>query len=1007
MIKSQINNQMMSFKTFCLLLISTCLSNSVFGNNPSSSLKEALQQFRMGKYCEVLETLSEIPHQASDPLSIDVSLLKTEALLALENWKSMDAAFQQLESKITGVTSALYQANFNLLKARILGQKEKFKQAEALYEQLLVDLPSALGKQHLLYSHTLAYYGLTLYDTENFGPAKKVLQQAMGLLPGDDPVLGLCYNSLANLYQHYSQNTFAKEAFLQGKEFWEKMGWVMHPDYANLLNDFSLYYFMNNELVQGEALLSQSEFINQKSCTPPSGKGYNIGARATVSLLLGDLEGASKLYSKVKSIFEKLGQHKEVATALNELGKINIELWNLPLAEEYFVQGLQQITAVFGKAKPGLIKALLLDGLATVNDYANKYEIADSLYFEEQAMLELVTGKTNIHYSNAINNHAYFYEYFDKKAEAAALYQESLAIAAAIYGKKHPSYLTTIYNLARISVSMDSIDLASEYYKIANSLQLELLNNYFASFDEQIRLDYRLQALGNFDVFFNYACFSPSPSLNTEIQNLTLATKNLVLDYATETKELAGSDNNNPSEALQKNWLETRQELSNAYNWGVVERSNFQDLIDSLELRVQEYERALIRQSPGRFNSRKQFVFEDLVDKIKPREATVDFLTFRHHAKDTFTKDSLFYFALLTKSDSQHPELIFLTDNKSLESIFNSYTHYTKNITASHQLYNLIWKPLEPFLKGISTVHLSPDGLLYQLSFGGLITDPSSEENTLLNNYQLNYYTNLRDFIQRENASAHFKTAMIVGAPIFDKPLGVQIIKGWATDHDKSSSNRSYFAPLDGADKEVSSISKRLEKKKLKFKIFKGETAAEDQIKQYLNTSAIDILHLSTHGYFLKKDTSIQQPVSYEDRLKTTKNPLVRTGLALTGANSTWSSQHQIGFGQDGLLSAQEVTDLDLSQTKLVVLSACETGLGKVTDGEGVFGLQRSFKLVGADRLIMSLWKIPDNQTAELMDYFYRFLLRKLSPQKALRKAQLKMKKIYPPFYWAGFVLIQ
>lgn len=998
----------MPYKPVFLFLFFTCFASLILGQNAARVLQKASQQFKSGKYCEVIKILEKPPQLSSDSLGLAMQLLKTESFLMLEDWKSMRATFEAVDAKITNSRSKAMHTRFKVLKARILTKQEKFEQAKKLFEQVLANLSESVAKEDKTYARTLAHYGLSLLQMEAFGEAEKAIQNALQLLPNDEPIKGICHTALANLFQHLSQNAFAEESFSRSKSLWEKQGWLLHPGYAVLLNDFSLFYFQNNDPVRGEELLALSESITQKICSPPSNTGYNVGARATLNYLLGDLEEASKLYGQVKSIFEKLGQNKEVAIALNQLGRIHLELWDLPAAAEQFRLGLQHAALLYGQDKPGLIKAFLLDGLATVNDYDDQFDKADSLYLEEQAILKVVTGKNNIHYSNAINNQAYFYEYYQEQEKAAALYQESLTIAGDIYGKKHPSYLTTLYNLARIYASMDSVALATEYYQNANALQLELLSNYFTSFDEQILLEYRLQALGNFDAFFNYACFSPTPALNTELQNISLATKNLVLDYATKTRALASSFGPGEAKTLEQSWIDTRKQLSKAYSWGVVEKSRYQGLVDSLEQRSQAYERALIRKSPEKFNRRRQLVSTDLRERIRPGEATVDFLTFRHHAEDgTSTKDSLLYFALLNKSDTPHPELIYLTDNKALESVFQSYTHYTQNLTASHQLYNLIWKPLEPFLTDVSTVHVSPDGLLYQLSFGALITDPSREENTLLDQYEIHYYTNLRDFIQGKNRRHRWNSALLVGTPSFDSSETKSQKENRTTKQGLSRNLGGYFAPLEGAGQELAYVKNHLEKKKRNLKILAGEAATEHQIKQYLSSSAVDILHLSTHGYFIKEDTAIQEAISYEDKLKTTKNPLLRTGLALTGANATWSSQRQISFEEDGLLSAQEVTDLDLSKTKLVVLSACETGLGKVQDGEGVFGLQRSFKLVGADYLVMSLWKIPDSQTAELMDHFYRFLLKKNHPQKALRKAQLKMKKDYPPYYWAGFVLIQ
>ncbi len=135
------------------------------------------------------------------------------------------------------------------------------------------------------------------------------------------------------------------------------------------------------------------------------------------------------------------------------------------------------------------------------------------------------------------------------------------------------------------------------------------------------------------------------------------------------------------------------------------------------------------------------------------------------------------------------------------------------------------------------------------------------------------------------------------------------------------------------------------------------------------------------------------------------ENPLLRSGLALAGANTWLKGETLPPEAEDGILTAEDVSGLDLLATELVVLSACETGLGEVQVGEGVFGLRRAFMLAGAKTLVMSLWKVPDKQTQELMSDFYRRILAGEARADALRQAQLAMKQKYPdPYYWGAFI---
>jgi CHAT domain-containing protein len=171
------------------------------------------------------------------------------------------------------------------------------------------------------------------------------------------------------------------------------------------------------------------------------------------------------------------------------------------------------------------------------------------------------------------------------------------------------------------------------------------------------------------------------------------------------------------------------------------------------------------------------------------------------------------------------------------------------------------------------------------------------------------------------------------------------------------------------------------------------------------------ILHLATHGFFLDDqhldpDTAWRDLTS-ADRLAGARfeNPLLRSGLLLAGFN-TWRKGGDVpAEAEDGMLTAEDVTGMDLLDTELVVLSACETGLGQVHVGEGVFGLRRAFAVAGAKTLVMSLWKVPDEQTQQLMVDFYSRILRGEGWAEALRQAQQALRARYPdPYYWGAFI---
>jgi CHAT domain-containing protein len=185
-----------------------------------------------------------------------------------------------------------------------------------------------------------------------------------------------------------------------------------------------------------------------------------------------------------------------------------------------------------------------------------------------------------------------------------------------------------------------------------------------------------------------------------------------------------------------------------------------------------------------------------------------------------------------------------------------------------------------------------------------------------------------------------------------------------------------------------------------------------------------NILHIATHGFFypdpkdvvLESDTvEVVEDITFRGGSRVfgvnsfveNNNPLMRSGLVFAGANDVWSKQNKTDSIDDGVLTAQEVANIDMRKTDLVVMSACETGLGDIKGSEGVYGLQRAFKMAGVDFMIMSLWQVPDKETEEFMTKFYKKLIKQNNIKQAFAETQKEMRKKYDPYFWAAFVLIE
>ena len=210
---------------------------------------------------------------------------------------------------------------------------------------------------------------------------------------------------------------------------------------------------------------------------------------------------------------------------------------------------------------------------------------------------------------------------------------------------------------------------------------------------------------------------------------------------------------------------------------------------------------------------------------------------------------------------------------------------------------------------------------------------------------------------------------------------------------------------LPGTAEEIKKIKQLFADNGIATQVFTQQQSTEEALKA-LSVKPPQVLHIATHGFFLPEPKN-NKAISWSNVYSTAEDPLLRSGLALAGANYAWGGKAPLQGVEDGIATAYEISQLNLTGTELVVLSACETALGAVQGSEGVFGLQRGFKMAGAKKMIVSLWQVPDKETAELMSLFYATWFKGKPIDEAFAYAQAEMRKKYSPFYWAAFILVQ
>ena len=310
---------------------------------------------------------------------------------------------------------------------------------------------------------------------------------------------------------------------------------------------------------------------------------------------------------------------------------------------------------------------------------------------------------------------------------------------------------------------------------------------------------------------------------------------------------------------------------------------------------------------------------------------------------------------------------------------------------------------MEKSLKGAKNIYISPDGLLHKISFPAI----AREQNVYLCDvYNIEIKSSTGKIIKQKEKGEAVTTISLFGGIVYD------------TDSTKTQ----IWDYLEGTKTEIQKVDQILKMGKVKVNCYSNTSATEDKFKLIATNS--NILHIATHGFFYPDPKEVQKETDNNVEVGgipfvggnrgfgvksfvENQNPLMRSGLVFAGANDVWNKLTKNENTNDGVLTAEEVSIIDMRKTKLVIMSACETGLGDIKGSEGVYGLQRAFKMAGVDYMIMSLWLVPDEETEEFMTLFYKNLIKQKGTKRAFADAQKEMRQKYDPYIWAVFVLIE
>jgi CHAT domain-containing protein len=390
----------------------------------------------------------------------------------------------------------------------------------------------------------------------------------------------------------------------------------------------------------------------------------------------------------------------------------------------------------------------------------------------------------------------------------------------------------------------------------------------------------------------------------------------------------------------------------------------------------------------------------DVRNTLGDKEAAIEII----RIQKKFRSDSVIYVALIVTNEmTDTPDFVVLGEGNKMESRwFNFYRNSIKFSIGNNISYDGYWLAISQKLDGIDRVYFSADGIYNKININTL-WDPVKEL-SVIEDLELRIVSNTRELTEVHQVNEDRpNTAEIYGFPDFNLGAEFDDMGAVAVNRTSEYGFSKGIASLPGTKVEVEEIAKMLTENNWVGNIRTSAEATEDKFK---NIDSPRLLHIATHGFFMNDIEYSDRDQSSSSHNDLNANPLLRSGVLLTGSAKAMILD-QKSDGEDGIVTAYEAMNLNLDNTEIVVLSACETGLGEVRNGEGVYGLQRAFIVAGAQNVIMSLWKVNDLTTQELMAGFYQRWLGGMDKFQAFKETQLALKNKYnDPYHWGSFVLL-
>lgn len=834
------------------------------------------------------------------------------------------------------------------------------------------------------------------------------------------------YTALKNGELLMASNKFylAEQSLKLSKALYEEEGQTGSLNYSQAISDLGLLYQSRGRYTKAKPFDERAVILRDSI----GNKGMQIVSVNNYASLKKEIGLYAEAETDLKKALEMATtQTDALAKALvgNNLAMTYLEMNKLKDAESAMVTSVSEAATVLKDNSSNFIKLQI--NLANIYRFEKKYKESEDLYLKAiaakekklgahpdlahlkmgLAQLYLEMGKTSevealLESAYEINKRklgennpatvsvqqeqASYYRFTGNFSKARVISELVVDKKKQIYGENHPSYIQALEDLALTRWYSDAVNVAKADYKVVIDNTLKYINTFFNSLNDNEKTLYWEKTNKRLQRYYAFATanYKSDAVLLREFYSTIINTKGFLLNNSSKIRNIIFSSNDESIKTSYTQWLETKENLNQAYQLSKEEIAQEKINVDSLKRRVDDLEKELSQKSAlfKESSNEKPISIETIQKQLKPNEAAVEIVELSEY-KNGFNGNEN-YVALVLKTNEI--KLVELGTGKQIEKAISDFREKTINQKPENEAYALTWKVLDEQLKGVSKLYLSLDGAYHQLSVNAL---KDATNKYLVDKYTILFVGNTKDVLevkQTEATAAKPLTAFLIGNPSYGK--------------------NGVIEQLPGTELEVKNISKVLATYQVKTTALYGNDATEAKVKTINSPS---ILHIATHGYFLEDLSEVETTKVLGVDVSAAKgNPLLRCGVLLASCENVFDENfHPAPNSENGVLTAYEALSLNLDKTDLVVLSACETGLGSVKQGEGVYGLQRAFLIAGAKSIIMSLWSVSDEATMQLMTLFYNNYAKSGNKQQAFSEAIKQLKLKYKePFFWSAFVML-